>query len=148
MRGALASLGAAVHEVGTLLPLDEAHRAEVEHQHVVKLLRQLKNASEDIHLVSKCNRRVAASAERDKTSLWDLNLIPVVLGAVVLPQVVQLAIVIVLPSKHVQFVVVDATRARCADLRLCLVLRVAFLEDLPGDCLRISHGKLRKLVDS
>jgi hypothetical protein len=90
---------------------------------------------------------MSTSAERYKTSLSDLNLIPAILGAVVFPQVVQLAIVIVLSTEAVQFIVVDAGGAGCANLGLILSVR-ALLEYLSGDGLGIGHGELGKLVDS
>lgn len=90
---------------------------------------------------------MSTSAERHKTSLSDLNSIPAILGAVVLPQVVQLAIVIVLSTEAVQFIVVDAGGAGCANLGLICSVR-ALLEYLSGDGLGIGHGELGKLIDS
>lgn len=61
--GALTAVWASIHVVRSLLTLDEAHRGEVEDDHVVELLGQLKNAAKDVHLVSICNCRMTTSAE-------------------------------------------------------------------------------------
>ena len=90
---------------------------------------------------------MATSAERHKTSLLDLNFSPSVRSAIVLPQVIQLAIIVILTTKHVEFVVVDAGGARGADLWLVLIAG-ALLEDLPTDGLSVGHGELGELVDS
>jgi len=105
----LTAVWAAIHVVRSLLTLDEAHLGEVEDDHVVELLGQLKNAAKDVHLVTKCNCRMATSTEGAQASLLDLNLPPRVGGAVKLPQVIQLAVVVVLTTEDVQLVVV-ATR--------------------------------------
>ena len=76
-----------------------------------------------------------------------MNLSPSVRSAIVLPQVIQFAIVVILTTEYVEFVVVDAGGARGSNLRLVIVAG-ALLEDLSSDGLSVGHGELGELVDS
>ena len=120
LNGSLALIRAAVHVVGHLFTLAELHCREVEHQHVIKFLRELKDASEDIHFVVICNGCVTTSGKRTKISILNLNLTPGSCTNIELPKIVQLIVVIVLSAKHVQFSVMDSRRCGCARFRALL----------------------------
>jgi len=83
-----ASLGTSILIVVGLITLSEFHLREVEDQHVVQLLCQLKDAAKDVHLLTVYNGWVATSCAWAESSFLYLNLSPQARGSIKLPQVV------------------------------------------------------------
>ena len=133
--GALALVRTAVHVVRHFLALHELHGRKVEDKHVVELLGELKDATEDIHFVVICNGCVTTSGKRAKISLLNLNFSPCALLSVKLPEVIELVIIVVLASENVEFAVKEGRGGRGT-----------WLGALISTLLRFANGGLDRLV--
>jgi len=145
LHGALALLWAATDVVGHLLTLHELHRREVEDEHIVQLLSQLEDAAEDVHSVVICNGCVSAAGQWVKVSLPNLNLSPGAGREIELPEVVELVVIVVLATKHVELAVVDGRGGRSARLG-ALVSSLLCLADGALNGLVAGHSESAKLI--
>ncbi len=74
-------------------------RLEIVDKHVVKLLGDLENASEDIHLAAESQGDMAAAGQFHSCGSCILDLCPLLGGEVELPKIFQLVIVFILASE-------------------------------------------------
>lgn len=82
--------------------------SEVEDHHIVELLSQLEDSTEDVHFLAPDNGCVAAASNGSEPSVSRGNLRPRVGLQVEGPQVAQLVVVIVLTAKDVELVAVKS----------------------------------------
>ena len=85
---------------------DEALRLEVEHDHLVEFLGQLKDAAEDNHLVVEDVGGVAAASGRAERALAQLDLLELLATQIELPQIIQLDIIVAHATKNVTLAIV------------------------------------------